>query len=151
MRRMLDRLHEADSPAAVVLGFRPADPLAYGRVIAGPDGIIEKMVEFKDATDAERAVDLCNSGLMAVRSTDLFGLLARVGNSNAAGEYYLPDIVMLAAADGRRSAVVATGAGEVAGGHRRPGLATGRPGEGRVGRGAPEHDGVTRVDAETGG
>src|SRR3546814_6550468 len=103
MRRMLDRLHEADSPAAVVLGFRPADPLAYGRVIAGPDGIIEKMVEFKDATDAERAVDLCNSGLMAVRSTDLFGLLARVGNSNAAGEYYLPDIVMLAAADGRRS------------------------------------------------
>src|SRR3546814_6468155 len=86
MRRMLDRLHEADSPAAVVHGFRPADPLAYGRVIAGPDGIIEKMVEFKDATDAERAVDLCNSGLMAVRSTDLFGLLARVGNSNAAGE-----------------------------------------------------------------
>src|SRR3546814_567319 len=73
----------------------PADPLAYGRVIAGPDGIIEKMVEFKDATDAERAVDLCNSGLMAVRSTDLFGLLARVGNSNAAGEYYLPDIVMI--------------------------------------------------------
>src|SRR3546814_16658808 len=75
-------------------------------------GIIEKMVEFKDATDAERAVDLCNSGLMAVRSTDLFGLLARVGNSNAAGEYYLPDIVMLAAADGRRSAVVETGADE---------------------------------------
>src|SRR3546814_18032929 len=102
MRRMLDRLHEADSPAAVVLGFRPADPLAYGRVIAGPDGIIEKMVEFKDATDAERAVDLCNSGLLAVRSTDLFGLLARVGNSNAAGESYLPDIVMMAAADGRR-------------------------------------------------
>src|SRR3546814_9257294 len=60
-------------------------------------------------------LDLGNSGLMAVRSTDLFGLLARVGNSNAAGEYYLPDIVMLAAADGRRSAVVETGADEVAG------------------------------------
>src|SRR3546814_17667800 len=84
------------------------------------------MVEFKDATDAERAVDLCNSGLMAVRSTDLFGLLARVGNSNAAGEYYLPDIVMLAAADGRRSAVVETGADEVAGGHSRSALETGR-------------------------
>src|SRR3546814_2360802 len=67
MRRMLDRLHEADSPAAVVLGFRPADPLAYGRVIAGPDGIIEKMVEFKDATDAERAVDLCNSDRKSTR------------------------------------------------------------------------------------
>src|SRR3546814_12322566 len=81
------------------------------------------MVEFKDATDAERAVDLCNSGLMAVRSTDLFGLLARVGNSNAAGEYYLPDIVMLAAADGRRSAVVETGADEVAGVNSRSELA----------------------------
>src|SRR3546814_13298019 len=109
------------------------------------------MVEFKDATDAERAVDLCNSGLMAVRSTDLFGLLARVGNSNAAGEYYLPDIVMLAAADGRRSAVVETGADEVAGGHRRSELVLGEAGWQRRGRGAPEHDGVTRVDAETGG
>src|SRR3546814_12031590 len=73
------------------------------------------MVEFKDATDAERAVDLCNSGLLAVRSTDLFGLLDRVGNSDAAGEYYLPVIVMLDAADGRRRAVVANGADDAEG------------------------------------
>ena len=59
------------------------------------------MVEYKDASEAERAIDLCNSGLMAARSADLWPLLARVGNDNAAGEYYLPDIVMLAAADGR--------------------------------------------------
>ncbi|PAX08563.1 bifunctional UDP-N-acetylglucosamine diphosphorylase/glucosamine-1-phosphate N-acetyltransferase GlmU [Sphingomonas lenta] len=123
MRRMLDRLHAEDEPAAVVLGFRPADPGAYGRVIAGADGRIAKMVEFKDATTDERAETLCNSGLMAVRSRDLFPLLARVGNDNAAGEYYLPDIVQLAAADGRSSAVIETEAAEVAGVNSRAELA----------------------------
>ncbi|URW76972.1 bifunctional UDP-N-acetylglucosamine diphosphorylase/glucosamine-1-phosphate N-acetyltransferase GlmU [Sphingomonas donggukensis] len=123
MRAMIDRLHAADLPAAVVLGFRPADPGAYGRVIADADGRITKMVEFKDATDAERAVDLCNSGLIAVRGEDLFGLLARVGNANAAGEYYLPDVVMLADADGRPSAVIETAAAEVAGINSRAELA----------------------------
>ncbi len=124
MQRMLDRLAAPDAPAIVVLGFRPADPAAYGRVIAGADGRIDRMVEYKDASAAERAVTLCNSGLMAVRSADLFALLERVGNDNAAGEYYLPDIVMLAAADGRGSAVIETDAGEVAGVNSRAELAT---------------------------
>ncbi len=123
MRRMLGRLNEGDRPAAVVLGFRPADPGAYGRVIAGPDGGIDRMVEWKDATDAERAETLCNSGLMAVRADDLFALLARVGNDNAAGEYYLPDIIMLAAADGSAAAVIETDAAEVAGVNSRAELA----------------------------
>ncbi len=105
MRAMISRLEAEDAPAAVVLGFEPADTLQYGRVIAS-DGRIEKMVEHKDATEAERACTLCNSGLMAVRGSDLFGLLARVGNDNAQGEYYLPDIVNLALADGRICAVV---------------------------------------------
>ncbi|WP_354290621.1 bifunctional UDP-N-acetylglucosamine diphosphorylase/glucosamine-1-phosphate N-acetyltransferase GlmU [Sphingomonas sp. PvP055] len=122
MRAMLDRLNEADAPATVVLGFRPENAGAYGRIVAH-GGVIEKMVEYKDATDAERAVDLCNSGLMAVRSVDLFALLARVGNDNAAGEYYLPDIVMLAASDGRKSAVIETSANEVAGVNSRAELA----------------------------
>ena len=123
MRRMIDRLGQGDCPAAVVLGFRPSDPAAYGRVIADADGRIDRMVEFKDASIEERAVTLCNSGLMAVRSEDLFGLLDRVGNDNAAGEYYLPDIVMLAASDGRHSAVIETEAGEVAGVNSRGELA----------------------------
>ena len=122
MARMLDRLREADSPAAVVLGFRPDDGLAYGR-IAARDGIVEKMVEYKDATPEERALTLCNSGLMAVRAADLWPLLARVGNDNAAGEYYLPDIVMLAAADGRASAVIEAEPWEVAGVNSRAELA----------------------------
>ena len=123
MRRMLDRLAGDDAPACVVLGFRPPDPAAYGRIIASPEGRIARMVEYKDASTAERAVDLCNSGLMAVRSADLFALLARVGNDHAAGEYYLPDIVMLAAADGRSSVVIETDAAEVAGVNSRAELA----------------------------
>ncbi|MGV3771160.1 MAG: NTP transferase domain-containing protein, partial [Sphingobium phenoxybenzoativorans] len=95
MKAMVDRLNRGDEPRAVVLGFRPADAAAYGRIIADGQGVIQKMVEFKDASEAERAVTLCNSGLMAVRSTDLFVLLDSIGNENAAGEYYLPDIVML--------------------------------------------------------
>ncbi len=123
MRRMLDRLHAEDAPAAVVLGFRPADPLAYGRILARADGTIEKMVEYKDASTAERAVDLCNSGLMAVRGPDLWPLLARVGNDNAAREYYLPDIVMIAGAEGRLSAVIEAEPWEVAGVNSRAELA----------------------------
>ncbi len=123
MRRMIDRLHGADTPAAVVLGFRPADPGAYGRVIADADGRIDRMVEYKDASPEERAETLCNSGLMAVRGEDLFGLLARVGNDNAAGEYYLPDIIMLAGQDGRAAAVIETAASEVTGVNSRAELA----------------------------
>ena len=122
MQRMLDRLHAPDAPAIVVLGFEPEDTLRYGRVIAAGDRIT-KMVEHKDATEAERAVRLCNSGLMAARSDDLFALLDRVGNDNAAGEYYLVDIVNIANADGRTSAVVITDPHEVAGVNSRAELA----------------------------
>lgn len=122
MARMLARLREGDAPAAVVLGFRPADPAAYGRIVAR-GGVIETMVEYKDASSEQRAVDLCNSGLMAVGARDLFALLGRVGNDNAAGEYYLPDIVMLAAGDGRASAVIETAAWEVAGVNSRAEMA----------------------------
>jgi bifunctional UDP-N-acetylglucosamine pyrophosphorylase/glucosamine-1-phosphate N-acetyltransferase len=123
MQRMLERLHAGDDPAAVVLGFRPLDPGAYGRVIADAEGRIVKMVEFKDATPEERAETLCNSGLMAARARDLFALLARVGNTNAAGEYYLVDIVNVAAAQGRHSAVIEAPASEVAGVNSRGELA----------------------------
>ncbi len=121
MRAMLARL--AGTEGAVVVASRPADPRHYGRILAAADGTIEKMVEYKDASPAERALDLCNSGLMAVRSADLWPLLARVGNDNAAGEYYLPDIVMLAAADGRKSAVIEAEAAEVEGINSRAELA----------------------------
>jgi len=123
MRAMLARLGEADQPAVVVLGFEPSDGLQYGRVIASDSGRIEKMVEYKDATPAERDCRLCNSGLMAVRSQDLFALLSQVGKDNAAGEYYLVDIVNIAIADGRACAVITTDPFDVAGINSRAELA----------------------------
>ncbi|WP_244649915.1 bifunctional UDP-N-acetylglucosamine diphosphorylase/glucosamine-1-phosphate N-acetyltransferase GlmU [Sphingomonas sp. CFBP 13706] len=149
MQRMIDRLHGDDAPAAVVLGFRPADPGAYGRVIADAAGRIDRMVEYKDASDAERAETLCNSGLMAVHSCDLFALLARVGNDNAAGEYYLPDIVMLAAADGRASAVIETGDAEVAGVNSRGELAAVEAAWQATRRAAAMADGATLIAPDT--
>ncbi len=115
MRLMLDRLYTDDTPAVVVLGFEPFDALHYGRVIAWDDGQITKMVEFKDATAEEQAFPLCNSGLLAAKASDLFALLHRVTNDNAAEEYYLPDIVNIAIADGRRCVVVTTEEFEVMG------------------------------------
>ena len=108
MQNMLKRLRQNDAPAVVVLGFEPDDPLQYGRVITHSDDTIEKMVEFKDANEAERACRLCNSGVMAARAEDLFELLERVNNDNAQGEYYLPDIVNVAVSDGRNCAAVRT-------------------------------------------
>ena len=123
MARMIERLHGEGDPSVVVLGFRPADAAAYGRVIADKDGRIAKIVEYKDASADERAVTLCNSGLMAVRSADLFRLLAQVTNDNAAGEYYLTDLAELAVKDGRGAVVVETAADEVAGVNSRAELA----------------------------
>ena len=124
MRAMIARLEGEDMPAAVVLGFEPADPLRYGRVIADDAGRIAKMVEYKDASEEERGCTLCNSGLLAARSADLFALLARVGNANAQEEYYLPDIVNIAITDGRPCAVVTTdNPDEVAGINSRAELA----------------------------
>ena len=79
----------------VILGFEPADPARYGRLVMQGDSL-EKIVEFKDATEEERAIGLCNSGLMACDAKAFFALLSKVGNDNAQGEYYLTDVVELA-------------------------------------------------------
>jgi len=123
MLGMLKRLHGEDAPAAVVLGFKPWDAGAYGRVIAEGD-VIRKMVEFKDADEEERACSLCNSGLMAVRGDVLFTLLGQVNNANAQGEYYLPDIVNVAIrADVPCAVLVTNDPDEVAGINSRAELA----------------------------
>ena len=150
MRAMLERLHGADAPAAVVLGFEPADPIAYGRVIADDAGRVLKMVEYKDADEGERACHLCNSGLLAARDEDLFALLARVGNDNAQGEYYLPDIVNIAIADGRTCAVItADSPDEVAGINSRAELAGAEACWQAVRRLRAMDDGATLIAPET--
>ena len=81
--------------AVVVLGFRPQDPARYGRLIMQGNELA-RIVEFKDATDAAKAINFCNSGCMAFDGRYLFDILARIGNKNAAGEFYLTDAVEIA-------------------------------------------------------
>ena len=113
----------AEGAKVAVLGFRPADALQYGRIIADGDGTVRKMVEYKDASEEERATDLCNSGLIIAHSDDMWPLLAAVDNNNAQGEYYLPDVATHAIARGDTVVVVETDADEVAGINSRAELA----------------------------
>lgn len=123
LKRMIDRLDGEGGPGVVVLASCPEDPAAYGRIILGEGDRIAKMVEYRDANEDERAVRLCNSGMMAVRSSDLFRWLGEVGNDNAAGEYYLPDIVNIAASEGREAVVIEGDPYETAGVNSRAELA----------------------------
>jgi bifunctional UDP-N-acetylglucosamine pyrophosphorylase/glucosamine-1-phosphate N-acetyltransferase len=149
LRRMLDRLDGDGGPGIVVLASSPADPLRYGRIILGQGDRIAKMVEYKDATEEERAVRLCNSGMMAVRAKDLFRWLGKVGNDNAAHEYYLPDIVNIAAAEGREAVVIEGDPYEAAGVNSRAELAHLELEWQRRRREQALEEGVTLIDPES--
>ena len=110
-------------PAVAVLGFRPAEPGSYGRLVVDDEGRLERIVEAKDATDDERSLELCNSGVMAVEAGLLGTLLAGLGNDNAKGEYYLTDIVALARKAGRGAVVVEASESELLGINSRADLA----------------------------
>jgi len=86
----------ADGADVAVLGFEAAEPGAYGRLILGGGDVLLRIVEAKDARPDELAVKACNSGILAADRALLFHLLAKVGNDNAKGEYYLTDVVGLA-------------------------------------------------------
>ena len=149
LKRMLDRLDGDGGPGVVVLASTPDDPLKYGRIILGGGDHIEKMVEYKDATEEERAVRLCNSGMMAVRATDLFRWLDKVGNDNAAGEYYLPDVVNIAASEGRDAVVIEGDPYETAGVNSRAELAHLELDWQRRRREQALQDGATLIDPES--
>ena len=146
LARLRAALDAPSRPAVAVLGFRPDDPLAYGRLVLEADGSLARIVEFKDATAEERAIRLCNAGAMAFDAEVLPGLLDGIGNDNANGEYYLTDAVALARAMGRAVAVVEGEADEVVGVNSRAELAAAEAIlQGRLRRAAMEN-GATLVD-----
>ena len=120
---MVERRRSEDDPAIVVLGMRPEDPAAYGRLLTDPAGRLKAIVEAADAGPEERAIGLCNGGLMAFDGRLLPGLLAAIGNDNAKGEYYLTDTIAAARAAGRICAVVEGAHEEVQGVNSRAELA----------------------------
>lgn len=105
-----------------VLGFEAADPGRYGRLVTNGD-TLDKIVEFKDASEAERAITLCNSGVMAAPAPLLFELIAQIGNDNAAQEFYLTDVPALAKARGLTAGVVRCDEAETMGINTRAQLA----------------------------
>lgn len=147
VRRMVAALEGGAMVA--VLGFRPDDPLAYGRIIADPDGTVRKMVEHKDAIEEERACDLCNAGVLIAHSDDIWRLLEAVGNDNAQGEYYLPDVATNAIAEGKRVVVVETDPAEVAGINSRAELAQVEAGWQAMRRRQAMDDGASLVAPDT--
>ena len=149
LEAMRARLEADDRPGVVVLASCPEDPAAYGRVVLEKGDRVARMVEYKDASPEERAVRLCNSGMMAVAASDLFRWLAKVGNDNAAGEYYLPDIVMVAAAEGRHSVAVECAPWQTAGINSRSELALVEAGWQQRRRARAMAEGVTLLDPAT--
>jgi bifunctional UDP-N-acetylglucosamine pyrophosphorylase/glucosamine-1-phosphate N-acetyltransferase len=149
LRRMIDRLDGDGGPGIVVLASQPDDPAKYGRIILGQGDRIARMVEYRDASEEERAVRLCNSGMMAVRAADLFRWLGQIGNDNAAQEFYLPDIVNVAAAEGREAVVIEGDPYEAAGVNSRAELAHLELEWQRRRREQVLHEGATLIDPES--
>ncbi len=112
----LQRLRDAIAAGAAVavLGFRPADPSGYGRLLMQGDRLIA-IREEKDATPAERAIGFCNAGVMALAGKTALRLLDRIDDANAKREFYLTDAVAIANADGLTSTAIEAEEDEVRG------------------------------------
>ena len=113
LQAMLALLRKGAS--AVVLGFRPADPSPYGRLLMSDTGGLHAIIESKDCTPEQDKIGFCNSGVMAVDGAVLFSLLEEVGNTNAKGEFYLTDIIAIARKRGLTCAAIEADADEVLG------------------------------------
>lgn len=106
-----------------VLGFEPEEPGFYGRLIT-KDGELTAIVEARDASNEILEIGLCNSGVMAASTKDMFSALERVGNKNVKGEYYLTDVVEILRGDGKTARAITADASEVLGVNSRLDLAT---------------------------
>jgi bifunctional UDP-N-acetylglucosamine pyrophosphorylase/glucosamine-1-phosphate N-acetyltransferase len=104
----------SDGAAVAVLGFQPADPSGYGRLVMQGEDLIA-IREERDATPEERKIGLCNGGLMALSGANALAILERIGNANTKGEYYLTDAVAIARDMGLKAIAIETSEDEVRG------------------------------------
>jgi bifunctional UDP-N-acetylglucosamine pyrophosphorylase/glucosamine-1-phosphate N-acetyltransferase len=147
LQRLLARRREGDAGLAL-LAFRPDDPAHYGRVI-GSGGMVERIVEWADASEAERAIGLCNAGVLCAAAKDMRRWLRSVQAGNAKSEYYLTDVVAGARAEGVRVAAVEAPADELAGVNSRAELARAEAVMQQRLRDAAMEGGVTMTDPST--
>lgn len=145
----LERMAEARAcHDVVVLGFEPADPGRYGRLVMQGE-MLERIVEFKDASDEERTITLCNSGVIAASADTLFDLLDAVSNDNASREYYLTDIVAIARDRGLSASAVTCDEAETMGVNSRDQLARAEAAFQARARAEALENGVTLTAPET--
>ena len=144
LRRLLERRERGDAALAMV-AFRPADPGQYGRVIAH-GGYVDRVVEWIDASEEVRAVDLCNAGVLCASVSDMRRWLGEVRTNNAKHEHYLTDLVRLAVEEGARVAAVEAPADELAGVNSRAELAAAEAVVQNWLRNAAMDSGVTMID-----
>jgi bifunctional UDP-N-acetylglucosamine pyrophosphorylase/glucosamine-1-phosphate N-acetyltransferase len=85
--------HERQGAAVTILTIEPDRPLPYGRIIRGPGGRVEAIVEEKDASDAQRAIRELNSSIYVFEAAPLWDSLAKLDADNAQGELYLTDTI----------------------------------------------------------
>ncbi|MBE9475641.1 MAG: bifunctional UDP-N-acetylglucosamine diphosphorylase/glucosamine-1-phosphate N-acetyltransferase GlmU, partial [Proteobacteria bacterium] len=146
LQTMLDK--KAKGHGVVVLGFHAANPARYGRLITNGDQL-DAIVEYKDATEAQREIDFCNSGVICADAKLLFSLLDDVKNDNASEEYYLTDVVDLARTRGLTCAAIACDEAETMGVNSRVDLAVAEVAFQTKARRDAMENGVTLVAAET--
>jgi bifunctional UDP-N-acetylglucosamine pyrophosphorylase/glucosamine-1-phosphate N-acetyltransferase len=120
---MFDASFKARGEGLAIVAFRAADPGAYGRVIVNSDGGLDRIVEFKDASEAERKTDLCNAGVLAADARKFFAWAKNLDNKNAQGEFYLTDVPALAKRDGVACAVATVSEDDALGVNSRAELA----------------------------
>ncbi len=150
-RRVIDPDNGRDAAGhgdIAVIGFRSDNPFGYGRLIEDKGQIIA-IREERDASSAEKAITLCNGGLMAMRGVGALSLLDQIGNDNAKGEFYLTDIVALAHEQGRRVVAVEAPHEELLGVDTRAGLAAAETIWQRRKRRQMMKNGVTLIDPDS--
>jgi bifunctional UDP-N-acetylglucosamine pyrophosphorylase/glucosamine-1-phosphate N-acetyltransferase len=134
----------------VAIGFEAENPTGYGRLLLDDRGRLAAIREEKDASDEERALTLCNSGIMGFRSAKtLLGLLGRIGKNNAKGEFYLTDAVALASGDRLETRIVLSSGAEVLGVNSRAELAEAESAMQQRLRARVMAEGVTLIAPET--
>jgi len=138
----------AGGAAVAVLGFRPADPTGYGRLITKGDELID-IREHADASEAERAITLCNAGLMGFAGKGALEILEQIGSDNRKNEFYLTDAVAIARRMGRKTVALEVAEGEVSGINSKSQLAQAEAELQQRLRQAAMEAGVTLVAPET--
>ena len=123
MKKMVSLRASLPGAGLVFSGMRVTSANSYGRMVVGDDGFLERIVEFRDASEPEKSITLCNGGIVGADGKRRFDWLPLITDKNAQGEIYLTDLPAIAAKEGVKTAVLEVGLAEMEGVNSRADLA----------------------------